>query len=71
MMMTRFLSGNAFLTPSVSLRMQQRREMKNLSMSAVDQKVDGASLLDPKVVSSNVFGNDQRPIILFDGGTLF
>ena len=69
MIMSCFLGGgNAFLSKSVSTHMQQI-EMRKLSMSSVDQTVNGATLLDPKVVSSNVFGSDQRPIILFDGGT--
>lgn len=68
-MMSRFLSGSAFLARSVnSFRVQHRIGMENFSMvSPVAQETSGASLLDPEVVSSRVFDTDQRPIILFDG----
>merc|ERR1712176_1636608 len=38
-----------------------------LSSSSAESTIETAGLLEPKAVSSKVFRNDQRPIILFDG----
>ena len=73
-MIPRFYNGcYALLAPSdISVRMQQRVFTKALSMtSSVDGTSIDAELLEPKAVSSKVFSSDQRPVILFDGGTLF
>ncbi len=72
-MTPRFYSGCfALVAPSnISVRMQQRVATKALSMaSSVDGTATEAALLEPTAVSSKVFSSDQRPVILFDGGTL-
>ena len=72
-MTPRFHSGCfALVAPSnISVRMQQRMATKALSMtSSVDGTTTEATLLEPNAVSSKVFSSDQRPVILFDGGTL-
>lgn len=72
-MTPRFYSGCfALVAPSnISVRVQQRMATTALSMaSSVDGTTAEAALLEPKAVSSKVFSSDQRPVILFDGGTL-
>lgn len=64
--MSRFYNGCfALVTPSrLSSRMQQCMGTRPLSMTS---SVDESSLLEPKTVSSKVFSDDKRPVILFDG----
>lgn len=59
---------SAFFLPAV--RMEQRIGTKIFSTTSAEETMrNGPSLLDPKIVSQKVFSADQRPIILFDGGT--
>lgn len=54
------------MVPSIN-PFQRQKQIGALMLSSVAQESSDAALLDPKAVSSRVFGTDQRPIILFDG----
>lgn len=69
--MSRFYSGCfALVAPSkLPSRLQQRIGAKTFSLSSsAENTFDSSTLLEPKAVSSKVFSDDKRPVILFDGG---
>lgn len=71
--MSCFLTGGfaLFVPSNISLRVQPRIGTTELSMTSSAGKIgNSVFLLEPNAVSSKVFSSDQRPVILFDGGTL-
>jgi hypothetical protein len=39
------------------------------TVDETDKRSNSDTPLDPKTVASRIFADDQRPVILFDGGT--